>query len=287
MGQVIVADDGHGKPKRVLRDRAAAPHSAPGVCAGTSPCRCHAAIGARAVSWRAPERRGVGCEDGMVVYDRCGPRGDRRTPPGYFGTRSDAGGHVPTWSPTRGGSNTPPGRDLEARITEGAVTIASSVTRTSSGPATSIEHRAYSRPRAGRSPIGRVVLRQGFTLLEVAIVLVVCAIISAIALPSFFGAVGADADLTVNSDVQRLQFETRAYYDAHNAFPQTPGNGWTTALVGGLDFRPSPGMQFALQRSSDAQSVYAVVGPVAPPLRYCYRAMGGYDTGIGIECVGY
>jgi len=93
--------------------------------------------------------------------------------------------------------------------------------------------------------------------------------------------------MTVNTDVQRLQFEVRAYYDAHRGFPQTPGNGWTTAPVTGLDFYPSPGMQFALQRSGDGQSVYAIIGPIAPPSRYCYRAMGGYDTGVGIQCVGY
>ncbi|MGI8548635.1 MAG: type II secretion system protein [Gemmatimonadaceae bacterium] len=124
----------------------------------------------------------------------------------------------------------------------------------------------------------------GFTLLEILIALVILSVVSAITLPAFFQALRSNDEGTMRTDVQRLQFQARAYYDAHGQFPQTPSNGWTSTPVAGLDFRPSQGMQLKLERSGDGQSVTAYVGPVAPPARSCLRRMGGYDTGAGIEC---
>lgn len=126
--------------------------------------------------------------------------------------------------------------------------------------------------------------RRGVTLIEVLIVLIIVGIVSAIALPTFMGGRSAVDETEMRTDVQRLQFQARAYYDAHGTFPQTPGNGWTTAPVAGLDFRPSPGTEFELERSGDGQGVYAYIAPLTPPYRYCFRRLGSYDTGLGVEC---
>jgi prepilin-type N-terminal cleavage/methylation domain-containing protein len=127
--------------------------------------------------------------------------------------------------------------------------------------------------------------RSGFTLLELLIALIIISVVSAIAFPAFFGAVSANDITTMRTDVQRLQFQARSYYDAHSVFPQTPGNGWVTAPIAGLDFRPSPGMEFSLERSADGQGVVVSIEPLAPPHQYCSRRLGTSDIGNGIECV--
>lgn len=127
-------------------------------------------------------------------------------------------------------------------------------------------------------------VRRGVTLIEVLIVLIIVGIVSAIALPTFMGGRSAVDETEMRTDVQRLQFQARAYYDAHGTFPSTPA-GWTTAPTPGLDFRPSPGLRYELAPSPDGQSLNAYVSPIAPPYRYCVRALGGVDTGVGVQCV--
>jgi len=156
--------------------RAAAWQSTRCVAAAISHRRRCTGIRTASLSWYARECRRVGYPCGMVVYGRCGPRGDRHAPPGYVGARSHARCHVTRSPAATGDSKTSRGRCLPQLAAK--VTMASGwcPAWTRGRFSAFVAHR-FSTRLAGRwSTIGVSAARPGFTLLEIALVLVVCAI---------------------------------------------------------------------------------------------------------------
>lgn len=116
----------------------------------------------------------------------------------------------------------------------------------------------------------------GFTLIELVVVVLILGVLAAIALPSFAGHRDAGWEVTVQSDLRNTAAVVEDYFAVHGAYPAE--RTYTVAaadLGGGARLRLSPGTQVALVHLPGSAFCLEGRHSGVPAERYSYSSQEG------------
>ncbi len=82
------------------------------------------------------------------------------------------------------------------------------------------------------TPTNTNMIRRGFTLIEILIVVVILGILAAVVVPQFTNAADDANDAAVRSQLQTLRGQIELYRAQHSADPDLTGTGWTDMIEG-------------------------------------------------------